>query len=1005
MATPIEVAAAAVRIEPDFTGFGPAVTRGIQRSGAAAAQQAQRLGGTLSAAVTAPLVGLGAAAVREFSNFDQAITESLAIVTDFGNTTREEFESAAEAVARSTTFSATQAAEGFFFLASAGLSAEQQIAALPQVAQFAQAGMFDLATATDLATDAQSALGLTVRDDAVANLENLTRVTDVLVKANTLANASVSQFATALTNRAGAALKLVGKDIEEGVAVLAAFADQGVKAEEAGTRLDIVLRDLQNASLRNRDAFEEYGISVFDAQGEVRNLADIIEELEDAFDGASDETIRQTLLQLGFQDRSVASLLTLVGLSDQIRVYEAELRKASGTTGDIANNQLQSFSAQLTLAKNSLSIAATTIGAELAPALLSVAQFAASAADAFTSLPEPLRNAALVAGALAAAAGPLLLVGGRIAQTILSLRALAAQQALTAGSARTLAAAQSGAALAIGQTGAAASAAGAAGAAGLAAGRGGAIVRNVAGVGAFTVGRRGVLARAGGAAARTLGRGALSGAGLAAGLGISFAGELGASLVSGIKTQEGTVGDALKDTASGALRGAGIGATVGSIIPGIGTGIGAGVGALVGGAIGFFRRGGGNEAIADEVEGAVREGAEVPPEVAQLQGQALANTIQGVIDASLEDGLGVEAAGERAAAVREAIETGLAEGLTFEEARAQAIAGIDGLIDDVQGGLQEGIDGVSLDPANFASILTNVYGEAKDVSSREIEDLVIEQQQQFAKFEEAVQVIYAAGASKIAEELNAAGPGAVGEASALAADIVTALRVEGRLRGVAEENLDEYVAALQAGNQGRANILEGTQTEEDVLAGFRALEAGVSEAGEDVVEAFIGTTGDALIDGSPALARAAEESGAGILVGFGDILTVAAGERAANDFGDGVARGLAAQSARWAAIAANSARNVTTAVRGQWEISSPSRVGLRLGESFAEGVNLGVRQITSGPVPVPDLTGGGGSRGGNRDLPAEPSETNITINVNNPTERSIPEGVEKGLAYARLAAS
>ncbi len=61
----------------------------------------------------------------------------------------------------------------------------------------------------------QSALGLTV-DNAEENLGNLTRVTDVLVKANTLANATVQQFSEALTNKAGAALRILNKDVEEG---------------------------------------------------------------------------------------------------------------------------------------------------------------------------------------------------------------------------------------------------------------------------------------------------------------------------------------------------------------------------------------------------------------------------------------------------------------------------------------------------------------------------------------------------------------------------------------------------------------------------------------------------------------------------------------------------------------------------------------------------------------------------------------------------------------------
>ena len=149
-------------------------------------------------------------ATQEFIAFNDKMTQSIAIM----DTTIEQqkaMEAQAIAVSRETRVSAEQSAEAFFFLASAGLNAEQSISALPQVAKFAQAGMFDMATATDLATDAQSALGMTV-DDAQQNLDNLTRVTDVLVKANTLANASVQQFSEALTTKAGAALKVVNKD-------------------------------------------------------------------------------------------------------------------------------------------------------------------------------------------------------------------------------------------------------------------------------------------------------------------------------------------------------------------------------------------------------------------------------------------------------------------------------------------------------------------------------------------------------------------------------------------------------------------------------------------------------------------------------------------------------------------------------------------------------------------------------------------------------------------------
>lgn len=280
--------------------------------------------------------------LRSGERFARGMQNSLAIMSNVSMQTRKVMEETAQAVAKTTIFSGTQATESYFFLASAGLDAAQSIAALPQVALFAQAGMFDMALATDLATDAQSALGLTV-SDANKNLENLTRVTDVLVKANTLANASVEQFSEALTNKAGAALRIVGKDIEEGGSVLAAFADQGVKGAEAGNALNIVLRELQTKAIKFAGAFENAKISVFDASGEMRNMADIVGDLERKLEGMSDEMKKTTLLNLGFSDKSVSFIQALIGMSDKIREYEEGLRMASGTTKLVAEKQMTPF--------------------------------------------------------------------------------------------------------------------------------------------------------------------------------------------------------------------------------------------------------------------------------------------------------------------------------------------------------------------------------------------------------------------------------------------------------------------------------------------------------------------------------------------------------------------------------------------------------------------------------------------------------------------------------------
>lgn len=325
----------------------------------------------VSKAVVAAGAAVGAfvgSSIKSYMEFDDKLTQSTAIMSGVTEDTRKQMETAARSVATTLGIAHKDAAESYYFLASAGLDAAQSIAALPQVAAFAKAGMFDMARATDLATDAQSALGLTSKD-AAENLQGMTRVTDVLVRAATLANASVEQFGIALTTKAGTAMKTFGIDIEKGVAVLAAFADQGIKAQVAGVNFGIVVRDLTTKAIAKKEAFEKLNIAVFDASGNMRSISDIIKDMEVALDGASDAQAKQIMQMLGFSDKSASAIQSLIGLSDKIKAYEDALYAAGGVTGDVADKQMESMKNQMELLKARFEDFKITLAAEFTPEL------------------------------------------------------------------------------------------------------------------------------------------------------------------------------------------------------------------------------------------------------------------------------------------------------------------------------------------------------------------------------------------------------------------------------------------------------------------------------------------------------------------------------------------------------------------------------------------------------------------------------------------------------------
>ena len=375
------------------------------------------------------IVGAMGLMVKAYGSFDESMKRSLAIMGDVSPSMRKEMAKTAKELSTKSTFAAKDLAEAYYFLASAGMSAEASISALPPVSRFAQAGTFDLALATDLLTDAQTALGLSSKN-VVENEKQLIRVSDVLVGANTLANASVLQFSEALTNKAAAAMVNLNIEVEEGVAVLAAYADKGVKGRLAGQRLTMMLNGLFDATRQNKQIWDDVGISLFEADGSMRAMADIIQDLEGYLGSMTVQQREAALAQLGFNIKTKDSILTLMGSSEKIRGWTGDLKEMGGMTKEVADKQMEAFNAKMTVLKNTVMKAAIGIGQSLAPMIISLGEKIKNIAGKISAWIEKHPKLTAVIATVVTGIGALLLVLGPLMMMlpgiIVALPALAA---------------------------------------------------------------------------------------------------------------------------------------------------------------------------------------------------------------------------------------------------------------------------------------------------------------------------------------------------------------------------------------------------------------------------------------------------------------------------------------------------------------------------------------------------------------------------------------------------
>tara|TARA_R110000824_G_scaffold172434_1_gene350263 strand:+ start:2087 stop:4531 length:2445 start_codon:yes stop_codon:yes gene_type:complete len=408
-----EVERLVVRLLGDGSGYARMLKGAVAGTKAAAAKM-KSAGLRMSTALTLPLAIMGGLAVKSFADFDQAMTESTSIMGNLSDTTTKSMRNLALELSGKGIQAPKELADSYFFLASAGLSAEQSMAALPAVMDFATAGAFDMSTATDLLTDAQSALGMSSKD-AAENLENMTRISDVLVKANTIANASVQQFSEALTADAATAAQSMGIELETTVAILGVYADKGKKAAEAGNLFGRATRLLSSAFEKNGKVFKKHGINVIDeATGEYRNFIDILEDMNVAFKDMTGPQKKAALSQLGFKALAQKSILPLLGQTKALKANEKALKATGAITKEVAAKQMKSFTNQMKLFKNQITAVGIGVGEMLAPALLKVTGFITKGTDAWKRLSPEIQRTVVYTLAAVAAIGPLIFILGSL---------------------------------------------------------------------------------------------------------------------------------------------------------------------------------------------------------------------------------------------------------------------------------------------------------------------------------------------------------------------------------------------------------------------------------------------------------------------------------------------------------------------------------------------------------------------------------------------------------------
>ena len=369
--------------------------------------------------VTAGVTALGTAAVSTAANFESSMSQvqaTMGITKDAMSTvngesvnTMDTLSALAKKMGSETAFSASECAEALNYLALAGYDTQQMCDTLPTVLNLAAAGGIDLAAASDMVTDAMSALGMGV-DEAGT-------MVDQMAKTASSTNTSVAQLGEGILT-IGATAKTVKGGTAELNTALGILANNGIKGAEGGTHLRNVILSLQNPTDKAAACMEQLGLDVYDSEGNMRSLNDILGDLNTSMDGMTAAEKSNIIGQIFNKTdlSSVNALLANTGTTwDEL---QQSIVDSGGAAQQMADTQLDNLQGQITILKSALEGLAISFGELLLPAIKMIVGWVQKFVDWLNGMDEGTKKVITTVALLAAALGPVLIVVGKVVSAV-----------------------------------------------------------------------------------------------------------------------------------------------------------------------------------------------------------------------------------------------------------------------------------------------------------------------------------------------------------------------------------------------------------------------------------------------------------------------------------------------------------------------------------------------------------------------------------------------------------
>lgn len=338
-----------------------------------------------------------------YADFDDAMRATQGKLVTASTQDMAKLEEQVRSWAETTRFGAVETANAVKEAASSGWELTEIYEGIPTVMTLAATAGLDLTDATEYLNSALAGLNMDMSESAT--------LVDQWVMASNRSRASVQDMGEAM-QRLGSLMTFT-ESSDEVLTLLSVMAEYGTKGAEAGTLLrNVMLRliaptkkaaetlDMLDASEEElaelgemdvaaaAEAMDTLGLSVFDAEGNLKSMIQVISELRSATAGMTEEEMYPMLAAI-FPTRTLRGIMDLLRTSDEeYAAIQERIRSSSGYASEIAELQEGGIGGSIRNLKSAFEELKLTVGEAMNPQIMKVTDALTELIRHISDLPE-----------------------------------------------------------------------------------------------------------------------------------------------------------------------------------------------------------------------------------------------------------------------------------------------------------------------------------------------------------------------------------------------------------------------------------------------------------------------------------------------------------------------------------------------------------------------------------------------------------------------------------------